>query len=294
MNKIHFLFIVFLSINTLGQTLNKTTHDNKGNLMLLGKTSKDGFKHENFSWFQKNYDTYVTNDNVIQLLKDSIQSYHIKVFYGTWCGDSKRELPKFYKVIDKTGFNKSNMEVIAVDKKPEAYKASPNGEEKGLNIHRVPTFILYKNQKEVARIVEYPKQDFERDLLQIVLRKKYTPNYRVVAYLHNLLQEKTIKELEKEENSLIATLAEFTKGSRELNTYAYKLLQSNQTEKAFYVYKLNTQMYPYKSNVFKSLGKAFHTIKDYKNALKNIQTASKLAPENKELITLINTIKKEI
>ena len=91
--------------------------------------------------------------------------------------------------------NKSQLEVIAVDRKPEAYKASPTGEEKGLNIHRVPTFIFYKDNKEIGRIVEYPKQDFERDILTIISGEKYSPQYIVVERLHKLMNQETLENL---------------------------------------------------------------------------------------------------
>tara|TARA_B110000305_G_scaffold166436_1_gene184047 strand:- start:71 stop:229 length:159 start_codon:yes stop_codon:yes gene_type:complete len=32
----------------------------------------------------------------------------------------------------------------------EHYKQGPNGEEKGMQIHRVPTFIFKRNGKEIA------------------------------------------------------------------------------------------------------------------------------------------------
>lgn len=288
--------IIFLltSYFITGQQLNTLSKDSKGKPMLLGKTNKKAFENENFKWFKKNYDSYLTNDKIITQLKDSIQNYTIKAFYGSWCGDSKRELPKFYKVIDETHFNKSQLEVIAVDKKPEAYKESPNGEEKGLNIHRVPTFIFYKNNKEVARIVEYPKQDFERDILTIISGKKYSPQFIVVEYLHKMLEKKTIKELKNEENKLAASLAEFTKGSRELNTYGYKLLRSNQLEKAVFVFELNTKMYPYKANVFDSLGEAYFTTKNYNKALSSYNKAQKLDPNDKNIANMIKKIKTEI
>lgn len=278
----------------MGQQINKTSKDSKGKLILLGKTDKKAFENQEFSWFQKNYDEYLINDKVISKVKDSLKNYKIKVFYGSWCGDSKRELPKFYKVIDQVGFDKSKLEVIAVDKKPEAYKVSPTGEEKGLNVHRVPTFILYKKDKEVGRIVEYPKQDFERDILAIVCGKKYIPQYRVVEYLNKLMLDTPLDELKNESNKLVASFAEFTKGSRELNTYGYKLLRSNNINKALFVFDLNTKMYPYKANVFDSLGEALYTVKEYEKALKNYDKVLKLKPNDKNALEMIEKIKKEM
>ncbi|MCT4700057.1 thioredoxin domain-containing protein [Tenacibaculum haliotis] len=287
------LFLLIINV-AFGQQINNTTKDSKGTLMLLGKTDKNAFNIDDFSWFQENYNQYLTNDKVVRQLKKSLQNYTIKAFYGSWCGDSKREIPKFYKVIDEVGFNTNKLSMIAVDKKPEAYKASPNGEEKGLNIHRVPTFIFYKNDKEIGRIVESPKQDFERDILTIINGKNYTPNYIVVERLHALMKVKTIKELQKNENNLVISFSEFTKGSRELNTYGYKLLRSKNTEKALFVFQLNTKMYPYKYSVFDSLGEAYFTIKNYEQSLKNYNKVLQLKPNDVNALSMIEKIKKVI
>lgn len=288
------LIFLLLSCNLFAQNSNKVVFDDKGKAMLLGKTDKNAFKHNDFDWFQKNYANYLTNNNVINQCKDSLLNYTIKVFYGSWCGDSKRELPRFYKVLDEAKFNYNNIEVIAVDKSSEAYKTSPNGEEKGLNIHRVPTFIFYKKEKEVARIVEYPKQDFERDILTIIQGEKYTSNYNVVSYVNRIFKEKGIDEFKNNMDMYVAALAEYTKGSRELNTYGYKLLRSNQLDKALLVFELNTKMYPYKYNVFDSYAEALYKAKEYEKAIQNYAQALSLNSKHTEVLETISTIKKEI
>ena len=69
--------------------------------------------------------------------------------------------------IEAANFPQDQLEVIAVDNDRDSYKQSPTAEEKGLNIHRVPTFIFYKDGNEVNRIVESPVETFERDILAI-------------------------------------------------------------------------------------------------------------------------------
>ena len=92
---------------------------------------------------------------------------------GTWCGDSKREIPRFYKVLKAAKFNVSNLEMIAVNRG----KKTPDNLQKGLNIFRVPTFIFYKNGKEIGRYVEYPRVSLEKDILAIVTGKTYKHSY---------------------------------------------------------------------------------------------------------------------
>jgi thiol-disulfide isomerase/thioredoxin len=215
------------------------------------------------------------------------------VFLGTWCGDSKREVPRFYKVLDAAKFHENQLQVIAVNKTEESYKQSPNHEEKGLNIHRVPTFIFYKNGKEVNRIVESPVETFERDIHEIIIEKKYTPNYVAANYIHYLLNTKSIDSLKFDEPILISRLAEFVKGSRELNTFGYSLLRSNQLEKALYIFDLNTKIFPYKYNVYSSLGEAHLKLKNYSEALKNYYKVLSLKPDDTNAVEMIEKIKRK-
>jgi thiol-disulfide isomerase/thioredoxin len=234
------------------------------------------------------------NKNVVKSLKDSLKTFKIKVFLGTWCGDSKREVPNFYKILDTAKFPESQLQVIAVNRTEDAYKQSPNHEEKGLNIHRVPTFIFYKNGKEVNRIVEHPKETLERDIYKIVTDNKYTSNYMAANYLNYLLNSNSVDSLKLDESNLVSRLAEFVKGSRELNTYGYSLLRSNQTKKALYVFDLNTKIFPYKYNVYDSLAEAYLKLENYNEALKNYYKVLSLKPDETNAKEMIEKIKKVV
>lgn len=287
------LLIILLNLHFgFSQTLNHLEIDENGNELLLGEINKKGFAKSPFNaWFSKNYDDYLVNKKVVKLLKNELNGYEIKVFLGTWCGDSKREVPNFYKVLDAANFPEDQLKVIAVDRTAEAYKQSPNGEEKGLNIHRVPTFIFYKEGKEVNRIVESPKETLERDIYKIVSNNKYTSNYMAVNYIDRLLHSKTVDNLKLEESVLVSKLAEYVKGSRELNTYGYVLLSSNQTEKALYVFDLNTKIFPYKLDTYDSLGEAYFKTKNSNEALKNYYKVLSFKPDDKNALKMIETIK---
>ncbi|MFV9549834.1 thioredoxin family protein [Algibacter sp. PT7-4] len=295
MKRIVLTIIILLSLHFgFSQTLNHIETDKKGNEVLLGKINKNGLTQNTFNtWFTKNYKDYLVNKAITKKLKDALNKYEIKVFLGTWCGDSKREVPRFYKIIEATNFPESQLEVIAVNRTKNAYKQSPNHEEKGLNIHRVPTFIFYKNGKEINRIVEHPKETLERDMLNIVTKNKYTPNYMAANYMDYLLTNNTIDSLQQNEKNLLPKIAEYVKGSRELNTYGYSLLRSNQIEKALYIFNLNTKIFPYKHNVYDSLGEAYYETKNYNEALKNFYKVLSLKPDDKNAIEIIKKIKLE-
>ena len=65
------------------------------------------------------------------------------------------------------------------EKKPKTdqYKKSPEGEETGKNIQRVPTLIIYHKRKELGRIIESPVVSIEKDLISILKQDGYIPNY---------------------------------------------------------------------------------------------------------------------
>ena len=294
MKRTVFSFIILLSLHFgFSQTLNHIELDKKGNEVLLGEINKSGLINNTFNtWFSKNYKDYLVNKGITKKLKDSLNHYEIKVFLGTWCGDSKKEVPRFYKVLEAAKFPDSQLQIIAVNRTEDAYKQSPNDEEKGLNIHRVPTFIFYKDGKEVNRIVEHPKETLERDMLSIVTDKKYTPNYMAANHMDYLLNSKSIDSLKQDEATLVPRLAEFVKGSRELNTYGYSLLRSNQTEKALYIFDFNTKIFPYKYNVYDSLGEAYLEAGNHNEALKNYYKVLSLKPDDKNASEMVETIKR--
>ncbi|HZY78691.1 MAG TPA: DUF2911 domain-containing protein [Cyclobacteriaceae bacterium] len=64
----------------------------------------------------------------------------------------------------------------------------------------------------------------------------------------------------------------------DLNNYGYTLLNNGQADQAIEVFTLNTTKYPGSANTFDSLGEAYVTKGDNKNAIKNFKKALTLNP----------------
>ena len=92
---------------------------------------------------------------------------------GTWCEDSRREVPRFFKVLDHVEFPAETTRLVMVDRD----KQSGTDAEDGKNIHHVPTFILYKDEIELGRIVETPIESLEEDIFNILIGSPPQPNY---------------------------------------------------------------------------------------------------------------------
>lgn len=158
-------------MNVSAQEVNKKIHDQARNKdVLINVCTREGLT--TFPEFKEMYDplyaAYIPDAATMIELKKLVKKEKIKIVFGTWCGDSKVNVPNFFKVLDNLQFKEKNVEIIAVD----GAKKAENGIIDGLNIQRVPTFIVYdKKGKELGRIVEHPKTTLEGDLLAIYQKK---------------------------------------------------------------------------------------------------------------------------
>lgn len=168
------LITISISLLTRGQDLNKEITLTNGKKILVGALTKESLAQDPYkTWYNPNYDRYNVNQPIIEKFKDTLAHYQILVFLGTWCGDSKREVPRFIKILDAAALPSKNLKIVALDQRKGHYKKSPDGEEWGLQILRVPTFIFYKNGKEQHRIIESPNRSLELDMLQITTTTNY-------------------------------------------------------------------------------------------------------------------------
>ncbi|WP_315816541.1 thioredoxin family protein [Paraflavitalea speifideaquila] len=163
--------------------------DAGGNINLLGTSSRERLTQAPFdTWFNTNYAAYTIDTLAANQLKTLVKDKQFLIFMGTWCGDSRREVPRMYKLLDYCGVKPSQIQLVNVNNHDTAYKQSPTHEERGLYISRVPDLLVYDNKQEKGRIVELPVTTLEQDLLTILTNKAYSPRYPATAYLTNLFQ----------------------------------------------------------------------------------------------------------
>ncbi|WP_340202979.1 thioredoxin family protein [Ascidiimonas sp. W6] len=162
------------SCATSQEAKTEETKVNKAPEILIGKYKREALSKVPFdSWFVKNYESYLVDQKSIDTLNPLLKGVKVKIFMGTWCGDSKRETPRFYKIMDAAQVKEKNITLITMDRS----KKTPDNFEEGLDITNVPTFIFYKNGKEVNRIVEYPIKSLEKDMITILSGQEYKHAY---------------------------------------------------------------------------------------------------------------------
>lgn len=174
------IYILFIS-STIGfsQTKDEITLPN-GSKFLVGQITINDLKTDSYNnWFASNYSNYEVDTSQLQNVKQNLAQYNLLLFMGTWCGDSKREVPKIVKILNQLDFPMEQLKIVALDRRREFYKKSPGGEEWGLDIRKVPTLIFLKNGKEVNRIVENPIESLEKDISSILNGQQYIPNYSI-------------------------------------------------------------------------------------------------------------------
>ncbi len=150
------------------QNENKIIKDKDSGLpMLVGYCTREAFKDTSFYWWwMSEYDLYNIDSAKINDIKEDLKDITIKIIMGTWCSDSRREVPRFFKVLDAADYPSDKVEIICVDED----KKTESNELGDLKIDLVPTFIFSKDGHELGRIVEAPEDTLEKDMIKILER----------------------------------------------------------------------------------------------------------------------------
>ena len=170
MKKLLFLALVILPSIAFTQMINQKINDPiKNNEMLTGYCNRDGFASVNCNFdsaYKAEYPVYHTDAETMKLLAGKLKGVKITLVMATWCGDSKEWVPRFYKIMDELRFNYKKLTLICVDHS----KKAPGTQVDALEVELVPTFIFYRKNVELGRIIEVPAGLMEKEMLKILSR----------------------------------------------------------------------------------------------------------------------------
>jgi thiol-disulfide isomerase/thioredoxin len=157
--------IFFVSGAVFAQSQAEISRDDKGNKILKGIISRGEVESDTaFNWWSENLKGYTPQSQAVAELKKNTNIQFI-TFMGTWCGDSKFIIPKFYSLLDAAGFPQEKVTLIGVDRNKKTLSHLTDA----LNVVNVPTIIVMNNGKEVGRVVEYGKYGmFDKELGEII------------------------------------------------------------------------------------------------------------------------------
>lgn len=251
-----------------------------GATMLLGHCALSMLQNPPFQqWYDTMYANYQTDAATIQQLQQQLRNRTLEVFLGTWCGDSRREVPRLVKVLQQAGFDTSRLTLIFTGNEGDLYKQSPQHEERGKFIHRVPTIIVYKSGKEEGRIVETPVISLEKDLLTIASGTQYKPKYAAAQYWHEQIKGKNKSMSQEQLQRVTAALKPLCRNAGELNGLGYVLLAQKNYAEAINLFTVNTLLYPDNYNTWDSLAEGYAKAGDVQNARLYYRKTLELKPD---------------
>jgi hypothetical protein len=117
--------------------------------------------------WQKKYDAFQPASGFIDALKSKTGNrLKIDIYLGLWCPDSRNNVPPFLKILDQIR-NPVEVHYFSVQR-----KSGENGRYyvDRVQVERVPTFIFFRDDREIGRIVENPSVGLCEDMLAILTK----------------------------------------------------------------------------------------------------------------------------
>ena len=134
--------------------------------MLVGAVTREEVEAHSPEWVQAEVEAQ-PDAGLAQALASCEPGAEVTVYLGTWCGDSRREVSRFWKALDQTGGAVPfQVRYVGVDRE----KKEPAGVKED-GVLYLPTFIVRRGGHEVGRIVETSPHSVEQDLLALLTGK---------------------------------------------------------------------------------------------------------------------------
>lgn len=118
------------------------------------------------------YDHYTPDANVVAQLRDATPA-RLTIVFATWCGDSKRAVPRLLKALHEA--NNPNLSVELFGIGPDFL--SPLDYIRGHALTNVPTMLVERGSREIGRVVETPvTNSAEQDVATILAGETLPPH----------------------------------------------------------------------------------------------------------------------
>lgn len=272
--------------------VNKEIIHEKGDTILAGHCMPYLLKAGTFKpLFANSFTTYQVDTATNRQIAPLVKNKSIEIFLGSWCGDSKREVPHMMKILEAASFDTANLKLIFVDNADSVYKQSPGHEEKGKFIHHVPTFIVYNGNKEMGRITETPTVSLEKDLLAVLSNQSPGIKYKAIDYWIKSVLHTNKKKTDTELAIISAAIKPLCRNASELNTYAYVVMAQKSFTEAENIFRLNAMMYAEDANVYDSLGEFYMNTGNKLLAKNYYEKVLQLKPGDENAIKMLEKLK---
>ena len=147
---INFFAVLMLSLNVIAAP---------ESVQHLGGISKQTLFLEHPS-FEESFNQYEVREVAEKIPTD----VSVLIFFGTWCHDSQREVPRMLKILEAVGLPEDHIKMVTLD----FSKTDPGGLAVANGVEFTPTFIFFREQEEVGRIIEKPATTLEEAMVELL------------------------------------------------------------------------------------------------------------------------------
>lgn len=134
---------------------------------LVGRVSRKMIEEQEEAW-KAAIEQASPDAEAAKALADVEPGANVTVYFGAWCEDCRRELPRFFKALDTAGDVPFTYELVGVDKYFQADEVSPVP----LDLPAIPAFVVDRDGQIVGSVVEKAPNGIERDLLSLLRGEK--------------------------------------------------------------------------------------------------------------------------
>ena len=158
--------------------------------ILVGSVTRAALKAPPFSeWFDGAYTRYQPDPASVDRLRPLLAGVSVEAYLGTWCGDSRRQIPRLIRLLDLAAFDHKDLALVGLSDRPMEFKHAPGHPEEKRYIHRTPTIVIVREGREIGRIVETPAVSLEADLLALLEGRGPAPKYGAEAWIHQVFTD---------------------------------------------------------------------------------------------------------
>ena len=162
---------LFIGISLFSQEkkMNRKIFDSVSNHdIMIGYCNLSGMTDTAFnSAYKAEFNFYTPDKETVSLIYPLRGGITVTIVMGTWCSDSREQVPRFMRVLASPDHSLPDPVVICVDRSKKAGDVSLEG----MNILKIPTFIVCFNGSELGRIIETPQTTMENDFLTILKKQ---------------------------------------------------------------------------------------------------------------------------
>lgn len=142
---------------------------------LLGEITRDDLIWLDPGW-DVEYRDYEPDAAAVETIGEHVWDAEFIVVLGSWCGDSRREVPRLWQILEGLGYPLSEIRTYAVASSRHTVDmgfdvrdlAWSDAVKRYFDVERVATIIVKRGGEEIGRIVETPEESIELDLARIL------------------------------------------------------------------------------------------------------------------------------